>query len=302
MPIMPRIISIVATSFALALPLGAQESSPSREADGGSSPSNLALQADSLFAQGRFDEAIPLYERFGGFKPDRRTAGWLYQSYLAIGLFDQAVALLLAQRDGGAAAPWPGWWHCRLALTAIFRGDSAALALQTDSLLPLAQAGNPGALECAAFNEVFLRRYSEAKSHLELYVTDATPNETPLNLGFVMLHLGDADGADSILSRGETSARTGIAEDSTSTDSYFALAEISAMRGDVSDAVRHLAAAMERGLGSEWWVSQLFSHEALTDPVFEPIHGHPEFRRLRAAVMGERDMMRARIRLLHLTR
>lgn len=84
------------------------------------------------------------------------------------------------------------------------------------------------------------------------------------------------------------------AEDGGSWEPRFELAEIAAMRGDGEAAVRHLEAAVERGLGREWWVFHLFSREALPDPVFEPLYDDPRFERLRTRIMSHRREMRAR--------
>jgi tetratricopeptide (TPR) repeat protein len=258
---------------------------------------SLVERGDSLFALGRFDGAIELYQRAAAVHPDRDVADErLYRSHLALGLFDRASAWQNRTRTRGAPARYAGWWHCRLALTAIFRGESETLAVQTDSLLAQASDDAPESWECAAFNEVFLRRYADARGHLERYVAEAAPDETPLNLGFLHLRTGETEKGERILRQAEARARAAAAETPDSWEPRFELAEIAAMRGDADVAVRHLTAAVERGLGREWWVFHLFSRESLPDPVFEPLYGRSGFALLRAEIVAERRRMRERAR------
>jgi uncharacterized protein len=252
---------------------------------------SLVERGDSLFALGRFEGAIELYERAAALHPDRAVADdRLYRSHLALGHFDRAAAWQRRARARGAPARYPGWWHCRLALTAIFRGDAETLAVQTDSLVAVASDDAPESWECAAFNEVYLRRYADARGHLERYVAEAAPEETPLNLGFLHLRAGETEEGERILRQAEARARAAAAEAPDSWEPRFELAEIAAMRGDADVAVRHLTAAVERGLGRKWWVFHLFSRESLPDPVFEPLYGHSGFERLRAEFVAERRL------------
>lgn len=175
------------------------------------------------------------------------------------------------------------------------RRRSAALALHTDSLLSVASDDAPDSWECAAFNEVFLQRYDDARLHLEHYVALAEPNEIPLNLGFLHLRHSERSSGERILEEGEARARAAVAGSPRSWEPHFELAEIAAMRGEVEGSVEHLAAAVEFGLGREWWVFHLFSREALPDPVFEPLYGHPRFERLRDRVLSDRAAMGRRI-------
>jgi uncharacterized protein len=268
------------------------------ESETGTDPSpSLVDRGDSLFALGRFDGAIELYERAAALHPDRDVADErLYRSHLALGRFDRASAWQRRARTRGAPARYPGWWHCRVALTAIFRGDGEALAVQTDSLLAVASDDAPESWECAAFNEVFLRRYADARGHLVRYVAEAAPDATPLNLGFLHLRAGETEEGERILRQAEARARAAAAETPDSWQPRFELAEIAAMRGEAEVAVRHLTAAVERGLGREWWVFHLFSRESLPDPVFEPLYGRSGFELLRAEVVAERRRMRERAR------
>lgn len=251
--------------------------------------------ADALMDIGRFDEVIALYERARTLRPDGADAR-LFRAYLALGLTERASAPLARARERGDPAPYAGWWHCRRALIAIFAGDQDALASQTDSLLAMASNEAPESWECAAFNEVFLRRYDDARAHLERYVAVAAPGELPVNLGFLHLLRGTSAEGERILEEAEARARGAVASEPASWEPHFELAELAAMRRSTDEALRHLEAAVERGLGREWWAFHLFSGDALADPVFEPLYGHPRFERLRTAVMAERTTMRRRAR------
>jgi uncharacterized protein len=249
----------------------------------------LLERGDSLMALGRFDEAIGVYERATAYRPEGEAADpRLFRAWLALGLADQAEAALARARQQGEPAPYRGWWHCRRALIAIFAGDRNALASQTDSLVAVASDEAPRSFECAAFNEVFLRRYDDARAHLQRYVALERPDEFPVNLGFLHLLRGDTAQGKRILEAAEARARAALEEEPASWEPYFELAELAAMRRRTDEALRHLEAAVERGLGREWWTFHLFSPDALPDPVFELLYTEPEFERLRDRVLAAR--------------
>ncbi|HUE96284.1 MAG TPA: hypothetical protein VMN39_06470, partial [Longimicrobiaceae bacterium] len=174
-------------------------------------------------------------------------------------------------------------------------GDLEALEAQTDSLLATASDGAPDSWECAAFNEVFLRRYADARTHLSRYVALAKPEDMPLNLGFLHMRRGDDAEGERILGRAAARARAAAAEDPDSREAHFELAEIAAMRGEVETALEHLEKAVARGLDREWWVFHLFSRDALPDPVFESLYEDPRFERIRMDILSERSQIRRRV-------
>jgi uncharacterized protein len=217
----------------------------------------LTFMGTSQLLLGRTDRAIEILERTVELYPrstDARDA--LGRALEAAGrarvgpetgtdpvpsLVERGDSLFAPARFDGAIELYEraaGWWHCRLALTAIFRGDVEALAVQTDSLLALASDDAPESWECAAFNEVFLRRYADALGHLERYVAEAAPEETPLNFGFLHLRAGETEEGERILREAEARARAAAAEAPDSWAPRFELAEIAAMRGEADVAVR----------------------------------------------------------------
>lgn len=262
-------------------------------------PESLDAQealADALMDLGRFDEVIALFGRATTLRPDGGADARLFRAYLALGLAGRASAALARARERGDPAPYPGWWHCRRALIAVFGGDREALASQTDSLLAAASDEAPESWECAAFNEVFLRRYDDARAHLERYLAVADSAVPPVNLGFLHLLRGATADGERILEGADARTRAAVAREPTSWEPHFELAELAAMRRSRDEALRHLEAAVEHGLGRQWWAFHLFSPDALPDPVFEPLYGHPRFERLRAEVLGNRAEMRRRVR------
>lgn len=251
--------------------------------------------ADALMVAGQFDGAIAHYERAEALRPDWGRDGQLFHAYLALGLVDRAEEFLDRTRERGESELYPGWWHCCRALVAIFGGDGEALAVHNDSLLSTSSDGAPESWECLAFNEVFLRQYSDARTHLERYVAIVEPQEIPLNLGFLHLRAGAKAKGEKILREAEVLAVAAIEQDGSSWEPHFKLTKIAAMRGEVEAAVSHLEEAVDLGLGLEWWPYHLFSPKAVSDPVFESLYEHPKFERLRNQILGERRKMAERV-------
>lgn len=248
-----------------------------------SSPQMELARADRYFSRGRFDEASDLYEKMPSRPEGTAMLGdrpW--RAHLALGLTDRAAAYRPDRRG-----------LCERALVDIFAADTAALAARTDSLTAqgLERAED---LECAAFNEVFLGRYDEATLHLER-LAGLEPGEPELNLGFLYLLSGRAAEGERILLEGETRALRDALENPESWEPYFDLAEIASMRQDVDAAVAYLHDAFDRGLEIEWWIYQLFSADAMPDPVFRPLYGDPAFEAMRSEVMLARMEMRDRV-------
>lgn len=260
----------------------------------GVSGAERLAEADVHFAAGRFGEALGLYEAFLDGDPADVPYGRLHRTYLALGLSTQARELKLQSRAAGLPEEAPGAWHCDMGMIAIQAGDTAALAVHTDSaswILGLQPESDPRLLECVAFLEVFARRYNDAKEHLEVLSGLDASEVPPPNLAFLYLREGRKDEADRILSEAEQSAADAAAADPDDPEPHFELAEFATMRGDIPTATAALSEAMDRGLGRSWWVYQLFDPEAMPDPVFEPLYGHPDFERMRTGVVNERLRM-----------
>lgn len=253
-------------------------------------------EADQHFGAGNFGKARRLYETILNEEMHDFPYERLEQTYLALGLAKHAQALALRRRSTGFRDSWPGSWHCDMGMIAIQTGDIDELAVHVDSLAEIDASlrphRDPRTVECLAFHEVFVRRYGEARRHLEWLAATEAIDRPPPNLAFLYLKQGKEEHADRILLIAELGAAKAASENPDDPEPHFELAEFAAMRGDVPRAVAALADAMERGLGQTWWIYQLFDPESIPDPVFEPLYGEPEFEQMRASVVKERTRMR----------
>lgn len=253
--------------------------------------------ADQHFRAGRFGDARLEYETIMENEAANALYERLQQTYLALGLAEQARSLAQQRRSADFVEPWPGSWHCDMGMIAIQSGDEDELAVHIDALskidLQLQPHGDPRTLECLAFHEVFAGRFEGAQRHLERLATHETFDEPPPNLAFLYLRQGQVEVADRILIAAERRAMKTAAADSGDPEPHFELAEFAAMRGEVSESVAALNDAMDRGLGQTWWIYQLFDPDSIPDPVFQPLYGHHEFERMRASVVDQRIRMLA---------
>jgi tetratricopeptide (TPR) repeat protein len=254
-------------------------------------------EADRHFEAGRFSRALRTYQMLQDGEPDEVPYGRLQRSYLALGLAAEARALALRRRAAGVAEAGPGAWHCDMGMIAIQAGDTAALAMHTDSLTRIAadlqQDADPRLVECLAFHQVFARRFADAQRNLEWLAAIDASQPPPPNLAFLYLRQGRRESADPILSEAERGASEAAAAHPDDPEPHFELAEFAAMRGEVVAAVAAFSEAMDRGLGRTWWIYQLFDPKAIPDPVFESLYGNPDFERMRGGVVEERERMLA---------
>ncbi|WP_224485386.1 tetratricopeptide repeat protein [Robertkochia aurantiaca] len=255
----------------------------------------MVQPGDSLFLTGDFDKAITEFRKVARAYPDSLSVKRaLARAYMGVGLFNDAEEMLRETEKGDDTISRLRRYR-RFAILGMFRGDTAQLRQYNDSILRIAFHSYPQPYVSAAFNEVFLREFEEAKAHLERYVAYGEPEQIPINLGYLYLRAGDTLKGREILEIAETQLTAVLLENPADHDALFELAEISLMKKDTAAAMDYINKSLVTGLGKEWWIYHFVSEESLSDPVFEPLSGHPPYERIRDSLYKQRQLMKAKV-------
>lgn len=212
-------------------------------------PASIVSLAMSLAALGRLDEAQAMVDRLPEQAPDRAT-----------------LTLLLAlQRDRSAPIPAP----LEPVVERILAADG-----------PVLHEDRP-LLQLAALSDYWNGRHERSLRALErLVATRPGASLLPEQLDYAqslimaLRESGRLDEAEALETRAMQSFEQLRAQGLDGSSVQFGLAVASVIDGDLEDAVRQLAQAVDAGF-SELWIFD-------ADPRLRPLHALPSFRQLRA--------------------
>lgn len=255
----------------------------------------LTRRADSLYASGRFDAAIDVYERVVEHAPETLQAYEpLAYAYAKLGFFQEAEQWFWERRERSDDAALD---HCFRADVAVRRGDLHEARLYRDSLVAsMATDTSRSFVFCAAEIETHLGEYEEAERRVQRVVTELRQEGEPLHglslLAFFALREGDVERGKALLAEHETIALERLERSEAVAVSHFDLAAIEALRGAARAAVRHLKEGLEGGGWGQYWGGYYY---LWADPIFKSLRGDPAFERFMAAMRSDIDRMRERV-------
>lgn len=248
--------------------------------------------ADSVYASGDLADAIRAYHKVHTAYPDSAAVHRvLARAYLGLGMFKEAKNMLDATRFSQDTLGRLSKYR-QYANWSIFAGDTTLLRTYTDSILFYAFHTYPSPYRNAAFNEVFLKDYKQARAHLDRFVAYGEPEQKPINMAFLYLEEGDSANAHPILEEAGKRLTLLLLDDPADTDALFELAEVHAIKKDTAVAMDYLERAMQTGLGKQWWIYHLISDTSVPDPVFGALKDNARFLRLKDSLMKERIKMK----------
>jgi len=268
-------------------------------------------KADSLYANHKFDEAIPIYESLLEESTERVS---LYEpltkSYAYLGMFEEAekrtseLYLSMASEDLGETDLFRSSAHCRYALFKTMQKEYEQSLAHVDSMIVYSapEMIYPGAPACAVRFETRAGAYKRAARHVDLLLKNTSGANQAQYLTwaiYVAREFGQAELERALMQQVESTmqllengdiqiseslASAGI----TNKDLYVWFAEVYALQGQIADAVNSLQQAHEAGhMGYYRWKNEV--------PMFDALKESVAFKELLANM--EQDIEKMRLRL-----